>query len=150
MSLQNDSLVIYNMIYAEASLKPHESHVALLVTLPGARKHYVFNAVEDISTESEMKFEKEERPSDPLATQTPHERISLWTTIPESQFEALSNTLAATPVPRPKPENWNCQLWLREGLMNMEWSQFLAPGDAARLYQRMMDIINATSLGVIA
>lgn len=148
MSSQNEPLAIYIMIYAEASLSPHEIHVALLVNLPGARKHYIFHAVEDISTETEMMFEKLEKALDPLGTKTAHERIALSTAIPESQFESISNTLAATPVPRPKPANWNCQSWLREGLVNMERSQFLPPGDAARLYQQMMDIINATALDV--
>lgn len=149
MSSRNDPLVIHIVIYTEPSLSPHESHVALSVQVEVTRKFYVFHAVEDISTESEMKFERSERDRNPLGTKTPHQSILLQTSTPESQFESLSAVLAATPVPRPKPTDWNCQSWVREALMNMEASKFIPGGHALQYYSQMMNIINTTAKGVL-
>lgn len=149
MSSQAPPLVLHIIIYAEDTLKPHESHVLLAVQLRNPVKYYVFHAVEDTSTESEMKFEKLEKDRDPLGTKSDHQSIALQTSISRAQFDSLSAVLASTPVPRPKPSNWNCQSWLYSAMVLMEQANFLPAGHAQQYYDQMMHIINTTSVGAL-
>lgn len=147
MSAQGEPLMVHLMIYAEPTLSPHESHVLLAVQVANPRKFYVFHAVEDTTTESEMKFEVLEKERDPLGTNTKHQTIALQTHIRPDQFDSLSAVLAAIPVPRPKPSNWNCQSWLYSALVVMEQANFLPTGYSKPYYDQMMQIINTTSIG---
>lgn len=138
------NLSIHIIVYAEPSLKPNEAHVALSVYHPGSRKYNIYHVIEDVATDSEMKFERQARDRDPRGSTTPHQEVPL-SSIPVSKFEQLDRVLRTTGVPRPKPSTWNCQTWLRQAMRNME-SENLVPRDAAsEYYARMMSKVNANT-----
>jgi hypothetical protein len=144
-------LRLHIMVYAGPSLKANEAHVAFCVTIPGNKvRYFIFHATEDPSTENEMVFERRLRDKDPRGTKTTHQSISLDTFIPKNSFEKLCNNLSATPVPRPRSNGWNCQSWVHEAMMNMEYARFLKNGLAQRYYDEMMSIIaaNTTAEGI--
>ena len=138
------NLSIHIIVYAESSLRPHEAHVALSVYHPGSRKYYIYHAVEDVATESEMKFERQARDRDPRGSTTPHQEVPV-SSIPVSRFEQLNQILQTTRVPRPKPSTWNCQTWLRQAMENVESASLVPRGVASGCYAGMMSKINANT-----
>jgi hypothetical protein len=150
MSSSAPRLVLHLIIYAEESLRPHEAHVALSVELFGAKEFYMFHAVEDTATESEMKFEMKKTDRNPLGTKTTHQSIALQTVIPVTRFSDVKANLAGTPVPQPRPQNWNCQTWMRQALLNLEKAHFLPTETALQYYNQMMQIINTNAKDTIS
>lgn len=138
------NLSIHIIVYAEPSLRPNEAHVALSVYHPGSRKYYIYHVVEDVATESEMKFERLARDRDPRGSTTPHQEVPL-SSIPVSKFEQLNRVLETTTVPRPKPSTWNCQTWLRQAMENMETADLVSRNAASGYYARMMSKVNANT-----
>ncbi|RMD39783.1 hypothetical protein DV735_g5346, partial [Chaetothyriales sp. CBS 134920] len=143
------TLHIHIIIYAEPSLRPHEAHVVLSVYHPSSRKHYIYQAVEDVATESEMKFEREETEKNAQSSTAPHQEVPVPSSgvplLPESKFDQLDALLQTTPVPRPKPATWNCQSWLRQALQNMESAGLVPTGTASDCCDRMMAEVNANT-----
>jgi hypothetical protein len=138
------NLTIHIIVYAEPSLRPNEAHVALSVYHPGLKHYYIYHVIEDVATESEMKFERQARDRDPLGSTRPHQEVPL-PSIPESNFEQLDRALRNTTVPRPKPSTWNCQAWLRQAMENMESANFIPRGAASEYYARMMSKVDANT-----
>lgn len=137
-------LAVHIIIYAEPSLRPHEAHVALTVAFPGSTIFYIYHAIEDITTETEMKYERQPRDRDPLGTKTPHQAIAL-PKIRSSNADQLDRILQNTPVPRPRPSDWNCQTWLQQVMTNMESADLLPRGAADSYYAQMMSKVNANT-----
>jgi hypothetical protein len=138
------NLSIHIIVYAEPSLRPHEAHVAMSVYHPSLRKYYIYHVVEDVGTESEMKFERQARDRDPRGSTTPHQEVPI-SSIPVSKFEQLNQVLQTTGVPRPKPLTWNCQTWLRQAMQNVEAASLVPRGAASGCYAGMMSKVNANT-----
>ena len=107
------------VIYATRSSDASECHVALAVA-KDSKHFYLYHATEEPFIKNEMKFERIFREVDPLLTGRRHHVLSVKGPIANAQFDKLNKALSDTPVPRPKPEGWNCQTWLRRALEMLE------------------------------
>lgn len=113
------NLEISVVIYADPSLYATECHAALVV---GQDTHhfYIYHAVEDSSTEAEMKFERMFKCKDPLTTNRRHQVIPVKGGIAKADFDRLDKALRSTQIPRPREGGWNCQNWVKQALESLE------------------------------
>lgn len=144
-TMSNLSILI--VVYAAPRLRPNEAHVALSVYHPGLNKYYIYHVVEDVATESEMKFERQVRDRDPRGSPSPHQEVPL-PGIAVSKFEQLNRILRTTRVPRPKPSTWNCQTWLRQAMEDIESANLVPRHAASGYYAQMMSKVNANAARV--
>lgn len=113
------NLEIAVIIYADPSLHTEECHAALVV---GQDTHhfYIYHAVEDSDTDTEMKFERAFKSKDPLTTNRRHQVIPVQGAIAKADFDKLDKALKSTQVPRPREGGWNCQNWVEKALESLE------------------------------
>ena len=113
------NLVVSIVIYATSSSDANECHVALAVRLD-LQHSYLYHAVQDDSAKGQMKFERNFRHNDHTTTGRRHHLLPVKEPIAKVDFEKLDKALSSTPIPRPRPEGWNCQTWLRQALKSLE------------------------------
>lgn len=112
-------LVVSIVIYATSSSDANDCHVALAVRLD-LQHSYLYHAVQDDSTKGQMKFERNFRRADHTTTGRRHHLLPIKEPIAIADFEKLDKALSSTPIPRPRPEDWNCQTFLRQTLKSLE------------------------------
>lgn len=115
-----EDLKLCIIIYNERSSYANCCHVALVVA-QGKLRYWLYHATEDATIKGGgLKFERSFRTRSPMTTNRPHHVIPFKEDIAKANFDKLDQALRNTPVPRPRPEGWTCQNWLRQALKNLE------------------------------
>ena len=114
-----EDLKLCIIIYNERPSHANCCHVVLVVA-QGKERFHLYHATEDGTIKGGLKFERSFRTRSPMTTNRPHHIIPFKEPIAKANFDKLDQALRSTPVPRPRPEGWNCQSWLRQALGNLE------------------------------